>query len=68
MSEDKPSTDKPSSDEPVAPDNQEEDSCYHSNDDLNDGPGPAEGEARQKKESDSSEVNWDSENLEVSAC
>ncbi|XP_030852224.1 rho GTPase-activating protein 100F isoform X2 [Strongylocentrotus purpuratus] len=67
-SEDKPSSDKPSSDEPVAPDNQEEDSCYHSNDDLNDGPAPPEGEARQKKESDSSEVNWDSENLEVSAC
>ncbi|XP_041475470.1 rho GTPase-activating protein 100F-like isoform X1 [Lytechinus variegatus] len=68
VSDDKPSSDKPSSDEPVAPDNQEEDSCYHSNDDLNDGPAPGEGEARQKKESDSSEVNWDSENLEVSAC
>lgn len=64
----KVSEDKPSSDEPAATDNQEEDSCYHSNDDLNDGPAPVEGEARPKKESDSSEVNWDSENLEVSAC
>ena len=59
--------DKPS-DEPAATDNQEEDSCYHSNDDLNEVPICADGEGRSKKESDSSEVNWDAENLEVSAC
>ncbi|XP_072172882.1 rho GTPase-activating protein 100F-like [Diadema setosum] len=64
----KVSEEKASSDEPVVPDNQEEDSCYHSNDDLNDGPAHAEGENRQKKESDASEVNWDADHLEVSAC
>ena len=51
-------------------DAQEEDSCYHSNDDLDETVQAKDKEEEEVKEKpeEQPEVDWDSDNLQVSPC